>query len=94
MFNAETVRNAGRSPTTYLVLAVAFLIIGGMSNPLFLAVALGFIAAGFAARRNKQDIYHGVVLFAFVVLAFGYSIGKDLAHRDNVRSASVSADGA
>jgi cytochrome bd-type quinol oxidase subunit 2 len=94
MLNTETVRNAGRSPTTYFVLAAAFLVIGGIANPLFLAVALGFIAAGLAVRRDKQDIFHGAVLFAFVVLAFGYSIGKDLAHRDNVRSASASADGA
>lgn len=82
MLNAETVRNAGRSSTTYFTLAVAFLVIGGISNPLFLAVALGFIAAGFASRRNKQDILYGAVLPVLVALAFGYSIGKDLAHRD------------
>src|SRR5688500_7576372 len=83
MSNAETIRNAGRSSTTYFTLAVAFLVIGGIFNPLFLAVALGFIAAGFAYRRSKQDILYGAVLFVLVVLAFGYSIGKDLAHRDS-----------
>lgn len=86
MLNAETVRNAGRSSTTYFTLAVAFLVIGGISNPLFLAAALGFIAAGFASRRKKQDILYGAVLLVLIALAFGYSIGKNLAHRDNAHA--------
>ena len=93
MFNTETVRNAGRSSTAYFTLAVAFFVIGGTSNPIFLAVALGFIAAGFAVRRNNQDILYGAVLFALVAFAFGYGIGKDLARRDNARSASASING-
>lgn len=93
MFNAETVRNAGRSSATYFTLAVAFFVIGGASSSIFLAVGLGFIAAGFAVRRNKQDIFYGTALFALVALAFGYGIGKDLAHRDSARSASSSTNG-
>lgn len=93
MLNKETVRNAGRSSAAYFTLAVAFFVIGGTSNPIFLAVALGFIAAGFAVRRNNQDILCGAVLFALMAFAFGYSIGKDLARRDNARSASASING-
>lgn len=93
MLNAETVHNAGRSSIAYFTLAVAFFVIGGASNPIFLAVAVGFIAAGFAVRRNNQEIFCGAVLFALVALAFGYGIGKDLARRDNARSASASANG-
>lgn len=93
MFNTETVRNAGRSSTAYFTLAVAFLVVSGITNSIFLAIALGFIVVGFAVRRNKQDIFYGAALFALVALAFGYSIGKDLAHHDNTRSASTSTSG-
>ena len=94
MSAAESARDAGRSATTYFVLALAFVVMAGVSSPLFLVAALGFIAAGFTTRRAAQDIVFGALLIAFVGIAFAYSLGKDLAQRDNARAAPSSADGA
>jgi hypothetical protein len=86
-------RGTARHSGLYFLLAAGALFVGGFTQPLWLALALGFIAAGFAARRSWRDTIPGLILVALIVLALGYTVGKDMAHRDNARSAASQAGG-
>jgi len=87
--------NAGKQSHAglYFILAAALVVIGGFASPLWLALALLFIAAGFATRPTRPGSVAGIGLLVLVVLVFGYGVGKDMAHRDNARSATAATTG-
>ena len=68
--------------TAFFTLALAMLAIGNFP----LALAFGAIAAGFAPRTRQTTVL-GLAFLALLLLAGGYTVGKDMAHRDNARSA-------
>lgn len=68
-----------------------FAVLGLCVSPLYFSAALVCLAV--LAMRNdtpQAQLYAGLAL-VFLLVAFGYGIGKDLAQRDNARDAQVAA---
>ena len=71
-------------------LGVAFLVLGAFS-PVFFAAAFVLFWRAITSSQSSQGFRYGVLaLFvSLFLLAAGYGIGKDLAHRDNAIGASA-----
>jgi multisubunit Na+/H+ antiporter MnhC subunit len=77
-------------------LGFAFLAIGVLFSPLFIAVGVGFLGMAVASRPGRKVAGHGVVALAVILLLFqlGYGIGKDMAQRENANQAAADTDAA
>jgi hypothetical protein len=68
--------------------AMTFMLFGAFGSPLFLGVS-AFLFAAAEYRRNKIfGAVGAVAALLLLLLMLGYGFGKDLALRDNARTAT------
>lgn len=80
----QTATHTRHTATVFFTLAIAMFALG--NTPL--AIAFGVIAASLAPRSRQMTVL-GIAFLALLVIAGGYTVGKDLAHRDNARQAAL-----
>lgn len=73
--------NTSHTSQKYLAPAFIFALAGMMLHPGFFFVALVFLTLAMPTRN--QRILMTAVSVLFMVVWFGYSVGKDMALRDN-----------
>lgn len=92
MLDIKTVQKASSKSRQHLLAACVFAVPGFALHPLFF---VGFLSSLIFVQTTRQNkMIADIVNFVFLIVAFGYSLGKDLALRDNTRDAksAVSAD--
>jgi hypothetical protein len=92
MLDNKTAQIASCKSLQHLLTGTVFVVLGFALHPLFFVGVLSSLIFAQTTRQNKMIA--GMVSLVFLLLAFGYSLGKDLAVRDNIRDAksAVSAD--
>ena len=94
MFDAP--RSSSIRSAAVLILGFAFLVIGFLFEPLFIAASVGILGMAIASRPGRKTAGYGVMALAALLIVFqlGYGIGKNMARRDNAVQASVSTGAA
>lgn len=75
------------------LLGLVFIVGAWLVHPLVATIGLVLVGAGLARRpggRRPGQVLMGFGVLAFL-LVFGYSLGKDMALRDNEQSAQAAA---
>lgn len=78
----------GRQSDSWLFLAaLTFMFVGIAWNPLFLACSIFFLSAAEYRRNRIMGAIGAAAGLVFLLLVLGYGLGKNLALRDNARTA-------
>lgn len=79
--------NSSQASQKYLAPGFVFALAGMMLHPAFFIVAL--ICLTLAMPTRQQKVLMGAVSVLFMMVWFGYGVGKDMALRDNQSQAGI-----
>lgn len=79
--------NKAKTASTYYTIMPLFMLAGFFLHPIFFLGMLYCLISVQSTRKNK--IAMAAISLIGVMVVFGYTIGKDLAIRDNARDASA-----
>ncbi|MBN6104600.1 hypothetical protein JR064_20745 [Xanthomonas sp. CFBP 8703] len=68
-----------------------FVVLGLCVGPLYFSAALVCLAILAMRNDTRQGLLYAGLALVFLLVAFGYGIGKDLAQRDNLRDTQTVA---
>ena len=86
MSDKQYVSKISGNTDTHFVVGFLFAILGLAFHPVFFIGTLCCLAL--AMRTRNQKIAMALLGAIFVIIAFGYGIGKDMAVRDNQAAAN------
>lgn len=85
MSDNNTAQKTSGKSRQYFLTGFVFAVLGFALHPLFFVGVLSSLIFAQATRQNKM--FADIASLVFLLVAFGYRLGKDLAVRDKARDA-------